>query len=99
MRKVFSANRRDVSHAKSRSALSELYKRAGNLITLCSILERKIWKHLIEIPPGFGSSRKCSKHSLLYQPVEFACKVSQYIAECLVANMPPFIPKDYTYHE
>jgi hypothetical protein len=34
MRKVFSAIRKDVSQAKSRPALTELYKRAGYLITL-----------------------------------------------------------------
>lgn len=34
MRKVFSAIRQDVSQAKSRPALTELYKRAGYLITL-----------------------------------------------------------------
>ena len=34
MREVFTAIRKDVSQAKSRSALSELYKRAGYLITL-----------------------------------------------------------------
>ncbi len=34
MRKVFTAIRRDVEHAKSRPALTELYKRAGYLITL-----------------------------------------------------------------
>ena len=34
MRKVFSAIRRDVTHARSRPALTELYKRAGYLITL-----------------------------------------------------------------
>jgi hypothetical protein len=34
MRKVFSAIRRDVTHAHSRPALTELYKRAGYLITL-----------------------------------------------------------------
>ena len=34
MRKVFSEIRKDVSQAKSRPALSELYKRAGYLITL-----------------------------------------------------------------
>jgi hypothetical protein len=34
MQKVFSAIRRDVDQAKSRPALTELYKRAGYLITL-----------------------------------------------------------------
>jgi hypothetical protein len=34
LRKVFTAIRKDVSQAKSRPALSELYKRAGYLITL-----------------------------------------------------------------
>ena len=34
MRKVFTAIRKDVDHARSRPALSELYKRAGYLITL-----------------------------------------------------------------
>jgi hypothetical protein len=34
MHKVFSAIRRDVDQAKSRPALTELYKRAGYLITL-----------------------------------------------------------------
>jgi hypothetical protein len=34
MRKVFTAIRRDVEHARSRPALTELYKRAGYLITL-----------------------------------------------------------------
>jgi hypothetical protein len=34
MRKVFTAIRKDVSQAKSRPALTELYKRAGYLITL-----------------------------------------------------------------
>ena len=34
MRKVFSAIRKDVTHAKSRPALTELYRRAGYLITL-----------------------------------------------------------------
>jgi hypothetical protein len=34
MREVFTAIRKDVSRAKSRSALTELYKRAGYLITL-----------------------------------------------------------------
>ncbi len=34
MKKVFSEIRRDVDNAKSRPALSELYKRAGYLITL-----------------------------------------------------------------
>lgn len=34
MRNVFSAIRKDVSQAKSRPALTELYKRAGYLITL-----------------------------------------------------------------
>src|SRR5512138_292370 len=34
MRKVFTSIRRDVTHARSRPALSELYKRAGYLITL-----------------------------------------------------------------
>src|SRR5512140_1914947 len=34
MKKVFSEIRRDVDQAKSRPALSELYKRAGYLITL-----------------------------------------------------------------
>ncbi len=34
MRKVFSEIRKDVGHAKSRPALTELYKRAGYLITL-----------------------------------------------------------------
>lgn len=34
LKKVFTAIRRDVADAKSRPALSELYKRAGYLITL-----------------------------------------------------------------
>jgi hypothetical protein len=34
MKKVFTAIRKDVAHARSRPALSELYKRAGYLITL-----------------------------------------------------------------
>jgi hypothetical protein len=34
MRKVFSAIRKDVEAAKSRPALTELYRRAGYLITL-----------------------------------------------------------------
>ncbi|HVZ39410.1 MAG TPA: hypothetical protein VHI13_09045 [Candidatus Kapabacteria bacterium] len=34
MKRVFMAIRHDVEHAKSRSALSELYKRAGYLMTL-----------------------------------------------------------------
>jgi hypothetical protein len=34
MRKVFTAIRRDVQHANSRPALTELYRRAGYLITL-----------------------------------------------------------------
>lgn len=34
MREVFSAIRKDVSQAKSRPALTELYRRAGYLITL-----------------------------------------------------------------
>jgi hypothetical protein len=34
MQKVFSAIRKDVEHARSRPALTELYKRAGYLITL-----------------------------------------------------------------
>ena len=34
MRKVFTEIRKDVQHAKSRPALTELYKRAGYLITL-----------------------------------------------------------------
>ena len=34
MKKVFSEIRKDVSKAKSRPALTELYKRAGYLITL-----------------------------------------------------------------
>jgi hypothetical protein len=34
MRKVFSAIRKDVEDAKSRPALTELYRRAGYLITL-----------------------------------------------------------------
>ena len=34
MRKVFSEIRKDVQNAKSRPALTELYKRAGYLITL-----------------------------------------------------------------
>ncbi len=34
LRKVFSEIRRDVKEAKSRPALTELYKRAGYLITL-----------------------------------------------------------------
>jgi hypothetical protein len=34
MRKVFSEIRKDVQHARSRPALTELYKRAGYLITL-----------------------------------------------------------------
>lgn len=34
MRKVFSEIRKDVSQARSRPALTELYKRAGYLITL-----------------------------------------------------------------
>ena len=34
MKRVFSAIRRDVEAAKSRPALTELYKRAGYLITL-----------------------------------------------------------------
>jgi hypothetical protein len=34
MKKVFMAVRRDVENAKSRPALTELYKRAGYLITL-----------------------------------------------------------------
>jgi hypothetical protein len=34
MRRVFSAIRKDVTQAKSRPALTELYKRAGYLITL-----------------------------------------------------------------
>jgi hypothetical protein len=34
MRKVFTAIRKDVEQARSRPALSELYKRAGYLITL-----------------------------------------------------------------
>jgi hypothetical protein len=34
MRKVFSEIRKDVEHARSRPALTELYKRAGYLITL-----------------------------------------------------------------
>ncbi len=34
MRKVFSEIRGDVDHAKNRPALTELYKRAGYLVTL-----------------------------------------------------------------
>ncbi len=34
MRKVFSEIRKDVDNAKSRPALTELYKRAGYLVTL-----------------------------------------------------------------
>ena len=34
MKRVFTAIRRDVGHTKSRPALTELYKRAGYLITL-----------------------------------------------------------------
>jgi hypothetical protein len=34
MKRVFTAIRRDVANAKSRPALTELYKRAGYLITL-----------------------------------------------------------------
>jgi hypothetical protein len=34
MKKVFGEIRKDVAHARSRPALSELYKRAGYLITL-----------------------------------------------------------------
>src|SRR5262245_55602742 len=34
MRRVFTAIRRDVEEAKSRPALTELYKRAGYLLTL-----------------------------------------------------------------
>ncbi len=34
MKRVFSEIRKDVGHAKSRPALTELYKRAGYLITL-----------------------------------------------------------------
>jgi hypothetical protein len=34
MRKVFSEIRKDVTHARSRPALTELYRRAGYLITL-----------------------------------------------------------------
>lgn len=34
MRKVFGSIRRNVDHANSRPALSELYKRAGYLVTL-----------------------------------------------------------------
>jgi len=34
MKKIFSEIRRDIANAKSRPALTELYKRAGYLITL-----------------------------------------------------------------
>ncbi len=34
MRRVFGSIRKNVDHAKSRPALSELYKRAGYLVTL-----------------------------------------------------------------
>ena len=36
LRKIFSEIRQDVEHAKSRSDLTELYRRAGYLITLAN---------------------------------------------------------------